>query len=169
MDVHQRTTHGQTPAARVGAIIHDYAAYARKDQRRTDDKRVRAHIALRLSAAVRELLAFRAAHEERLNGTGDEFNLALRRLRNAIDAVTDIPPGYSGFFDAEQVRAADTDRLVEADLALIERARGLVEMIGGLTRAALKDAALRAECAALARNVTDLARALESRTELFAS
>ncbi len=169
MDVPRTQLHGQTPAARVGAVIRDYAAYRAKDQRRLDDKRVRAFIALRLAASVRELLSFRSVQGDRMNGAADEFDLSLRRLRNAIDAVTDVPVGYSTFFDAHSVPPANADRLIVADLELIERAQGLVQFVGQLTRGVPDDDGFRDGCSSLCRRVTDLARLLEQRSEIFAA
>lgn len=169
MDGPRTQHHGQTPAARVGAVIHDYAAYAAKEQRRLDDKRVRAFIALRLSASTRELLRFRGEKGDRMNGAADEFDLSLRRLRNAIDAVTDVPVGYSSFFDAQALPADDTNRLIAADLELIERAQGIVQFVGQLTRAVPDDDGFRDGCSSLCRRVTDLARLLEQRSQIFAA
>jgi hypothetical protein len=168
MDVQRRTIHGESPAARVGAVIEEYAAYQQRDQRRLDDKRVRNYIASRLSAAMRELLTFRVENVERMNGAGEDFDVSLRRLRNAIDAVTDIPVGYSTFFDAQYVRTAETTRLVMADLELIERAQSVVQHIGALTQLPADQRQFRAGCGDLVQQVTDLARCLEQRTRLFA-
>ncbi len=168
MDGQRSRIQGESPAARVGAVIEEYAAYQQREQRRLDDKRVRSYIALRLSAAVRELLAFRGEHGEHMNGAGEDFDISLRRLRNAIDAVTDIPVGYSTFFDAHHLRTAETTRLVMADLELIERAQSVVTHIGALTRIPAADRTFKAGCGDLVRQVTDLARCVEQRTRLFA-
>lgn len=168
MDVQRRNIHDESPAARVGAVIEEYSAYEQREQRRLDDKRVRSYIALRLSTAVRELLAFRGQHGERMNGAGEDFDISLRRLRNAIDAVTDIPVGYSTFFEAQHLRSAETKRLVMADLELIERAQSVVTQVGGLTRLPAEERSFKAGCGNLVQQVTDLARCVEQRTQLFA-
>jgi hypothetical protein len=169
MDVRHSEVRGSTAAARVGAIIQEYAAYAQRDQRRLDDKRVRSYIAMRLSVCVRELLLFRSSESERLNGAAEEFDLGLRRLRNAIDAVTDVPVGYSTFFDAQHLRHSEADRLVAADLELIERAQGLVQSVEELTHLSAEDENFGSGCSALCERVTGLARALEQRSRLFAA
>lgn len=168
MDAQRRNAQDTTPEARVGAVIEEYAAYQQREQRRLDDKRVRSYIALRLSASVRQLLAFRNDHGDRMNGAGETFDISLRRLRNAIDAVTDIPVGYSTFFEAHHLRTAETHRLVLADLELIERSQTLVEHIGRLTRLSADERSFREGCSALGNQVTTLARCVEQRTRLFA-
>src|SRR5262249_6566169 len=155
MDVQHRNIQGQTPRARVGALIHDYFGYVQRETRRQDDKRVRAYVALRLSSCVKDLLRFRATEAGRLNGPAEAFDLSLRRLRNSIDAVTDVPTGYSSFFDAHHLRNGDTMRLVAADLDLIERAERLVAFVERLTRLRAEDASFFEGCTTLCSRVTE--------------
>jgi hypothetical protein len=169
MSVRNEVPHGQTPASRVGAVISEYAGYGQREQRRLDDKRVRAYIALRLSASVKELLRFRSEQGDKMNGASDDYELSLRRLRNAIDSVTDVPVGYSTFFDAQALPAGEARRIVEADLELIERAQRLVQFVGQLTQLPAEDGVFRDECGALCQTVTEFARSLEERAALFAS
>ncbi len=167
MNVHHRGQ-GGTPAALVGAIIHDYAGYRKREERRLDDKRIRSYIALRLSACAKELLRFRAVHDAGLNGTADDFDLGLRRLRSAIDSVTDVPTGYTAFFDSLLPRTEEAARVAEADLELIQRADELVTIVGRLIQVQVHDPAFRNDCGVLCQKVTELARGVETRDHLFA-
>ncbi len=68
MDVRRREVRGQSAAARVGAVIHEYVGYTLKEQRRLDDKRVRAYVARRfiVRGEYKEYVVFtdRDANEE---------------------------------------------------------------------------------------------------------
>lgn len=163
----QQRGQGGTPAALVGAIIHDYAGYKKREERRLDDKRIRSYIALRLSACAKELLRFRAVHGEGFNGSADDFDLGLRRLRSAIDCVTDVPTGYTAFFDSLQTRTEEAARVASADLELIQRADELVKIVARLIQVQVHDPSFRAGCGLLCQKVTELARGVETRDHLF--
>ena len=158
---------GGTPAALVGAIIRDYAGYKKREERRLDDKRIRSYIALRLSACAKELLRFRAVHGDNLNGTADEFDLGLRRLRSAIDSVTDVPTGYTAFFDTQNTRVEVAARIASADLELIQRADELVTIVSRLIQVSVLDPSFRGGCGVLRHSVTELARGVELRDHLL--
>lgn len=158
---------GRTPEALVGAIIREYAGYRKREERRLDDKRIRSYIALRLSACAKELLRFRAVQGEGLNGTSDDFDLGLRRLRSAIDSVTDVPTGYTAFFDSHQPRTEEAARVASADFELIQRANELVQIVARLIEVPPHDPSFRAGCGLLCHRVTELARGVEIRDHLF--
>ncbi len=164
----QQRGQGGTPVARIGAVIHDYAGYKKREERRLDDKRIRSYVALRLSACAKELLHFRAVHGDGLNGTADEFDLGLRRLRSAIDSVTDVPTGYTAFFDSQNTRQEEASRIALADLEMIQRADELVKIVGHLIQVSVHDPSFRGGCGLLCQKVTELARGVELRDHLFA-
>mgnify|MGYP000675103630 CR=1 FL=1 len=110
--------------------------YKEKELRREADKRLRTSLARRLGAQRRRLSALQL---ELLKAGGlewmDDIERAVGKLQLLIDRINRASYGYAPFFDAERIKEAELDRLVQFDQALFERLSDVTAGVDGLAAA----------------------------------
>jgi hypothetical protein len=102
-------------------MVPGYRGYRDRELRRDEDSRLRAHLLQRLSS-IRESLSdlITAAGAELSDGCGEILDRKAARLDGVADAIRYAPYGFSGFFDAIEIREDALDRILEADLLLFD-------------------------------------------------
>lgn len=102
-------------------MVPGYQGYRDRELRRDADSRLRAHLLQRL-ASIREALSelITAAGVEASDGCGEVLDRRSSRLDGISDAIRYAPYGFSGFFDAIDIREDALDRILEADLLLFD-------------------------------------------------
>lgn len=103
-------------------LVPGYQGYKDPSNRREEDSRLRTLVLARI-AAVRERLASRIGAAEALDASPtliDGFEDRCHRLEGVAEAVRYAPYGFSGFFDALDVREDSLERVLEADLLLFQ-------------------------------------------------
>ncbi len=125
-------------------LVPGYRGYKEKELRREEDARLRGRVLAKLQI-VRTLLEDRIARltEQSLDAGAEHLDRRLRRTEGIADAVRYAPYGFSGFFDAAQVREETLERLLETDLLLFQDLDDAVERLRGApfpprTRSALQ-------------------------------
>jgi hypothetical protein len=101
-------------------IVPGYQGYKDPANRREEDSRLRARILQRLASiqtGLTSMIAAASALDAAPNLT-EGFDERAQRIGGIADAVRYAPYGFSGFFDALDVREDSLERILEADLLL---------------------------------------------------
>jgi hypothetical protein len=102
-------------------LVPGYRGYKEKELRREEDARLRGRVLAKLQT-LRRLIEERLARlsEKGLSPEIELLDRRIRRVESVADAVRYAPYGFSGFFDAQQVRERTLEHLLEADLLLFQ-------------------------------------------------
>ena len=113
-------------------LVPGYRGYKEKELRREEDARLRGRVLAKLQL-IRGLLEERIGRlaEQSLDSGVEQLERRLRRVEGVADAVRYAPYGFSGFFDAEQVREETLEQLLETDLLLFQDLDDAVERLRG--------------------------------------
>ncbi len=103
-------------------IVPGYQGYKDPANRREEDSRLRARVLQRLAAVHAGLNALitAAVGLDAAPNLVEPFAERIHRLDGIADAVRYAPYGFSGFFDALDVREDSLERILEADLLLFQ-------------------------------------------------
>jgi hypothetical protein len=113
-------------------LVPGYRGYKEKELRREEDARLRGRVLAKLhvvKAIIEERLG--CLTEQSLDSGADALDRRLRRAEGVADAVRYAPYGFSGFFDAEQVREETLEKILESDLLLFQDLDETVERLRG--------------------------------------
>lgn len=118
---------------RLGSVIPGYRGYMERELRRSTDRVIRDVVVSRLGSVRQRVVRLIADHARamRLDGL-ESLERARRRLDLVMDQVRHAPEGYSGFFDAVQITAADLDTIHAHDAALCDGVEALAASLGAL-------------------------------------
>jgi hypothetical protein len=149
---------------RLADKVPGFSGYQAKERRREIDKLHRDWLADRVRATKPPV----AAVVQELSETGRLFEVTpLERISKKIDTIESrvrhATYGYSGFFDAAQIKEDQLDRIYQFDLGLVEKVEA-VEMAAAALAAAKDSAAeLKTGAATLEQAVDGLTAAFDSR------
>jgi hypothetical protein len=148
---------------RLAEKIPGYAGYQAKERRRDVDKLHRDALADR----VRAIKAPIATAVRDLTDSGRLLEVApLERVSKKVDTVENrirfASYGYSGFFDAVQIKEEQLDRIYRFDLGLVEKVEE-VERQAAALNAGGSGADLKASVQALEGAVDDLSATFDTR------
>ena len=110
----------------VARLVPGYGGYAAKEDRRDEDKRLRAQVVRCLRDASHDL--HRAVRGARFEGTPPGLTRMgdlSRRIDALIDDVAHSASGYPGFFAPGRVDESRLELLYRADMAVAEAVQGL--------------------------------------------
>ena len=147
----------------LAGLIPGYTGYAERDTRRSQDKRLRDHVAEELDRAKRQLdgLVGLILQRGELDGL-DQVDSLKRVVGTCADSIRHASYGESGLMDDVVVKAADLERVFQNDLGLHAQAEALTTIISSLTSATylsgLPDARQMAR---------DLEKAIQQREDLL--
>lgn len=118
--------------ANLAYLVPGYTGYRERDQRREEDSHLR-------SLVLGRLVEIRGGVTEILNAVSDRKSAPwselleerARKLDVIADAVRYAPYGFSGFFDASEIREDTLERILEADLLLFDDLDALQALVGG--------------------------------------
>ncbi|NOX60726.1 MAG: hypothetical protein GXP42_02065 [Chloroflexi bacterium] len=132
MDLYERAAEGMTKVESFVSNLPVIKDYRNKEMRRDADKRLREFIAEALERSRRRLTAaqldlVRAGNLQAL----PKVEQAVGRLQLLIDRIRTAGYGYAPFFDIDEVREAELDKLAEFDRQIGQKA----EVIGQQTEA----------------------------------
>jgi DNA repair ATPase RecN len=143
----------------LAGLIPGYTGYAEREKRRSQDKRLRDHVALELDRSKRQLdvLIEMALQRGELEGL-DEVDA----LKRSIGTCADTPAGASGLMDDVVVKEADLDRVLQHDHGLHAKAEELTTSISSLT-----SSTFRAALGDVRRLVRELENAIQQRDTIL--
>jgi hypothetical protein len=118
--------------ANLAYLVPGYTGYRDRDRRREEDSRLRSLVLGRL-AEIRGVLSeiLTTLSDPRPTAWGDHLEQRARKLDGIADAVRYAPYGFSGFFDAGEIREDTLERVLEADLLLFDDLDALEVLLGG--------------------------------------
>lgn len=114
-------------------LVPGYRGYKEPANRREEDSRLRARLLQRLALigpGISECVCAGADSHGVLPATGG-FEARAQRLDGIADAIRYAPYGFSGFFDAQDVREDTLERILEADLLLFQDLDRLESILDG--------------------------------------
>ena len=128
MDLYERAAEGMTKVESFVSNLPVIEDYRNKEMRRDADKRLREFIAQQLERSRRRLTAaqlelVRAGNLRAL----PKVEQAVGRLQLLIDRIRTAGYGYAPFFDIDEVREAELDKLAEFDQQIGQEAEALGE------------------------------------------
>ncbi len=110
--------------------------YREKEMRREADKQVRDQLAHALAERRTKITAMQ---RDLLDAGGllwmDDIERTVGRLQLLIDRIRTAARGYAGFFDLQQVKEAELDKLAQFDQALSDELPKLDERVAALQQA----------------------------------
>jgi hypothetical protein len=112
-------------------IVPGYQGYKDPANRREEDSRLRSRV-IQGIAAIRTKLALLIGAAEALDAAPnlmEAFEARVQRLDGISDVVRYAPYGFTGFFDALDVREDSLERVLESDLLLFQDLDGLEELL----------------------------------------
>lgn len=131
-----------TQGALEGLVRHipGYTGYREKEDRRAADKQLRTVLAQRFQEQRDRL----GEVQQQLTETGRLASIvtlerSMMKLQLLIDRIRTAAYGYSGFFDAVQVREQQLEALHKFDAALAEQVQHVRALIDQLADAAAKE------------------------------
>jgi hypothetical protein len=144
-------------------LIPGYAGYADREARRSQDKRLRDHVAEQLDRCKRHLdgLIFLATQRGALEGL-DEIDRLKQLVGTCADSLRHAAYGASGLMDDVVVKAADLEKVYKHDLGLNGQAEDLGTTIASLTSETFKEA-----LPGIRQKAKDLQKAIEQRDGLL--
>jgi len=161
-----RIEEGETWLTRLGKRLPGYQGHLEREQRRDADRLLRAHLCNELDSArkhlqrVRERLVGDSGWE--LLGRVDEVE---RQVRTLIDRIRSLSAGYSGWFDAIQIKEAELDRVYQFDLQMLDMAEQLAAQLSAAADAPME--ALPSVLNDLETAVRDFAAQIEDRESVL--
>ena len=147
----------------LAGLIPGYRGYAERDARRSQDKRLRDHVAEQLDRSKRALdgVIYLATQRGVLDGL-DDVDRLKQTIGTCADNLRHASYGASGLMDDIVVKAPDLDRVYQHDLGLHGQAEELATLVSSLTsetyQAALADVRKKAQA---------LQKAIAQREDLF--
>ena len=147
----------------LAGLIPGYTGYAERDKRRSQDKRLRDHVALELDRSKRQLdvLIEMVVQRGELEGL-DEVDALKRAVGTCADTLRHAPAGASGLMDDVVVKEADLERVLQHDHDLHSKAEELTTSISSLT-----SATFRAAIPDVRRLVRDFEKAIQQREAIL--
>jgi hypothetical protein len=135
-DVKIRTFPRSLPRAleSVARLVPGYRGYASKNDRREEDKRLRAQITRCLRECSQDL--HRALRALRFDGVPPGLNRlgrVARRIDHLVDDVLRAPYAYPGFFEPVRVDERRLELLYRADMAVAEAVQGVTAEVHAWT------------------------------------
>ncbi|RLE76756.1 MAG: hypothetical protein DRJ56_03665 [Thermoprotei archaeon] len=113
---------------RILSYIPGYRGYKEKELRRETDRLVRMEVSSRLKKAKFEIRA-QLSNPMVISSLSSEDMWLFDQLMSKLDRITQrierAVAGYAGFFDAVKVREDRLDKVLEHDVALIEKAEAI--------------------------------------------
>jgi hypothetical protein len=142
------------------------AGYREKELRRSADKQVRDAVVTRLDEERRQLTAIQ---QELLSGSGLLHLAEVEKLGGRMQALSDrvrtAAYGYAPFFDAQKVKEAELDRLVEYDQALLASLAKIDELLTALRSAVQSNGDVKAATQSLGDQLLAMNDAFSHRSE----
>ena len=148
---------------RLAGLIPGYTGYAERTERRSQDKRLRDHVADQLDRSKHGMdgLIYLATQRGVLDGL-DDVDRVKQVLGTCADSLRHASYGASGLMDDVVVKTADLDRVYQHDLGLHAQAEELAMIVSSLTsetyQAALPDVRKKAQA---------LQKAIQQREDIF--
>jgi hypothetical protein len=151
--------------ARVPVI----GTYRDREQRRETDKRLREHLASRLTESKETVqrTALDLAQRGKLAHLDDVDRLASH-IQQMADTIRYASYGYSGIFALEKIREEALDRLYAFDLSLMEDIDGIQATVSRLD-GDMSDAALSRAARAADESVTALENKFRQRKDVLST
>jgi len=121
MDAAHQRPNGFRFLENLAYLVPGYRGYKQPDLRHEEDSRLRAHVQRRLQQMRQQLEEIHERWSEEPWGSHVE-QLEQRRLRlqTIADSVRYSPYGHQGFFSHDAVDEQVLDRVLEADLLILE-------------------------------------------------
>ncbi|HEY63889.1 MAG TPA: hypothetical protein G4O02_04905 [Caldilineae bacterium] len=144
--------------------------YKEKELRREADRRVRETLAQLLEDQRARLTGIQLD----LLGSGgldwmDDLERAIGKLQLLIDRVRSATYGYAGFFDANKVREAELEALIQFDRGMIQRVDELREKIDAVEQAVMDQEHIETAVRDLVRLLSELNQQWRHRREVMQS
>jgi hypothetical protein len=151
---------------RMAEKIPGIAGYQAKETRRDVDKLFRENLADRLRR-VKDALA---ATTRDLTDGGRLLEIApIERVSKKVDTLENrvrfASYGYTGFFEAVQIKEAQLDAIYRFDLGLVENVEAIEGQAAALRSAAGTPTELKAALSALEQSVDDLTTKFDTRQQ----
>jgi hypothetical protein len=149
-------------------IVPGYQGYRERERRRDEDSRLRARLLQRL-ASIRGSLAelITSAGTEPETNCGEVLDRRAVRLDGIADAIRYAPYGFSGFFDATEVREDALDRILEADLLLFDDLDAIERSTDHIALHPRPTSRFRSAVAEMDEKIEDFERHLITRDKLL--
>ena len=152
---------------RIAGLIPGFSGYSDREKRREADKLEREFLAQKIVAqknGVRRLMDdFTAAGK--IEGISN-FDKILNKIDKLAARIRNASYGWSGLFDAIEIRSAELEKLYQYDLGLVEGVQELATAIAEMQKLASDPPAAQAK----ARDVGELVDRMDDyfsrRTEL---
>lgn len=123
-DYEEKIRRETTLLERIISYIPGYRGYKEKEIRRESDRLVRMEAVNKLKEAkntVRIKLADLTNSKKIEDRDIVKIDTLLSRLDRIVERIDKAPAGYAGLFDAVKVREDKLDKILEHDLALIQK------------------------------------------------
>lgn len=166
MDYKDRIDSDQGSLERLVRRIPGYKGYKDRELSREADKLLRGEISAQLSQQKERLLDV----QRRLSRGGGllllgDLDLAVRRLETLADTVRTATYGYSGLFDAINIREEELSAIYEHDSALLEQLPVLASAVDAVDAAVGDAAAVREASDKLLDTIADFRRKWDGRRD----
>jgi hypothetical protein len=149
-------------------LVPGYRGYKEKELRREEDARLRGRVLAKLKT-VAALIEDRLGRltEQSLDSGAEALDRRLRRVEGIADVVRYAPYGFSGFFDAPQVREETLEKILETDLLLFQDLDETVERLRGAPFPPRTKSAFAAFLSALDADVDRIEMRLVARDKIL--
>jgi hypothetical protein len=154
--------------ANLAYLVPGYSGYRERDRRREEDSRLRSLVLGRLveiRGGLTEILS--ALPDAKPTSWSDRLEERARKLDVIADAVRYAPYGFSGFFDATEIREDTLERILEADLLLFDDLDAIEALLGAAPPHHAGGAALQSFLTALDEAIDRLERHLIQRDKVL--
>jgi hypothetical protein len=140
MDLYDQAKEGMTSLESFVSGLPVISDYRNKELRRDADKKLRESIAATLENDRRKLTALQRdmVSAGRLSDL-PEMERVVGRLQLLIDRIRTAAYGYSPFYDAQEIREEELDRLIDFDQQMADQITVIGERIDALSAALAPD------------------------------
>lgn len=117
---------------KIISYIPGYRGYKEKEIRRESDRLVRMEAVNKLKEAknaIRIMLADWTISKKIEDRDIVKIDTLLARLDRVVERIDKAPAGYAGLFDAVKVREDKLDKILEHDLALIQKSEEIRDAV----------------------------------------
>lgn len=152
---------------RIIGLVPGFSGYSDREKRREADKLEREFVAQKI---VAQKTAVRRVMDELLSAGKIEGISDFEKINNKIDKlaarIRNASYGWTGLFDAIEIRAAELEKLYQYDLGVVEGATELANAIAEMQKLATDAPAARAKARDVAELVDRIDDYFSRRTEL---
>jgi hypothetical protein len=168
MDLYDRAKEGMTSLESFVSGLPVISDYRNKELRRDADKKLRESIANALENDRRKLTALQRdmVSAGRLRDL-PEMERAVGRLQLLIDRIRTASYGYAPFYDAQEIRETELDRLIAFDQQMADQVARIGERIDGVGAALASAGDFDAALAALLNDLTLLHEQFDQREQVI--